>query len=166
VAAKLREIGSRPAAVLPDRAPILHYLRAVDSHLGIRSHLDCSSTDANIPLSVGIPAISLGAGGRSGGAHTLEEWYDPAGRELGLQRVALTSCRVARTGIRRPGHRHRRLAIIANAGSGKEPRPGGGGAGGQYRHMGTTFVLVKAALRDISPLLSWRRGFARYRGRC
>jgi hypothetical protein len=39
---------------------------------------------------MGIPAISIGAGGRSGGAHTLEEWYDPAGREFGLQRVALT----------------------------------------------------------------------------
>jgi tripeptide aminopeptidase len=37
-----------------------------------------------------IQAISLGAGGRSGGAHTLDEWFDPAGRELGLQRVALT----------------------------------------------------------------------------
>ncbi len=41
-------------------------------------------------IAMGIQAISLGAGGRSGGAHTLEEWYDPTGRELGLQRVALT----------------------------------------------------------------------------
>ena len=52
------------------RAPILQYVRAVDAHLGIRSHLDCSSTDANIPLSLGIPAIAIGAGGLGGGAHT------------------------------------------------------------------------------------------------
>jgi hypothetical protein len=90
VAAKLREIGSRPAAVLPDRAPILQYLRAVDSHLGIRSHLDCSSTDANIPLSLGIPAVAIGAGGQGGGAHTSREWFSPEGRDLGLKRILLT----------------------------------------------------------------------------
>ena len=70
VTAKTREIGSRPAAVLPDDAPILQYVRAVDAHLGIRSYLDCSSTDANLPLSMGIPAIAIGAGGLGGGAHT------------------------------------------------------------------------------------------------
>ena len=63
VVAKLKEIGSRPAAALPEDAAILQYVRAVDAHLGIRSHLDCSSTDANIPLSLGIPAIAIGAGG-------------------------------------------------------------------------------------------------------
>ena len=69
VTAKLKEIGSRPAAALPDSAPLLQYIRSVDSHLGIRSHLDCSSTDANIPLSLGLPAIAIGAGGMGGGAH-------------------------------------------------------------------------------------------------
>jgi hypothetical protein len=86
---RLREIGSRPAAVLPDDASILRYIRAVDSHLGIRSHLDCASTDANIPLSLGLPAISIGAGGQGGGAHTLQEWFSPDGRDLGLKRVLL-----------------------------------------------------------------------------
>jgi di/tripeptidase len=65
-------------------------VRAVDSHLGIRSHLDCASTDANIPLSIGLPAISIGAGGQGGGAHTPQEWFHPDGRELGLKRVLLT----------------------------------------------------------------------------
>ena len=41
--------------------PFLQAIRAVDTHLGIRSHLDCSSTDANIPLSLGIPALAIGA---------------------------------------------------------------------------------------------------------
>lgn len=90
VVGKLKEIGSRPAAALPDNAPILRYIRAVDAHLGVRSHLDMSSTDANIPLSMGIPAIAIGAGGLGGGAHTTQEWFSPEGRDLGLKRILLT----------------------------------------------------------------------------
>jgi tripeptide aminopeptidase len=90
VTAKLKEIGSRPAAALPESAAILRYLRAVDGHLGIRSHLDTSSTDANIPLSMGIPAVAIGAGGSGGGAHTSQEWYRAEGRDLGLKRILLT----------------------------------------------------------------------------
>ena len=60
-------------------------MRAVDAHLGIRSHLDTSSTDANIPLSLGIPAVAIGAGGVGGGAHTTQEWYRPEARDLGLK---------------------------------------------------------------------------------
>ncbi|MBZ5726827.1 MAG: M20/M25/M40 family metallo-hydrolase [Acidobacteriia bacterium] len=89
VAGKLKEIGSRPAATLPEHAAILQYVRAVDAHLGIRSHLDCSSTDANIPLSLGIPAVAIGAGGVGGGAHTTQEWFRPEGRDLGLKRIVL-----------------------------------------------------------------------------
>ncbi len=92
---KINVLGVRPAGELPENSPLLAALLAADSQLGNRSRRERSSTDANIPLSLGIPAISLGAGGRSGGAHTLEEWYDPAGRELGLQRVALTVLSVA-----------------------------------------------------------------------
>jgi tripeptide aminopeptidase len=92
VAPKIKEIGSRPGGGLAADAPILEYMRAVDTHLGIRSHLDCSSTDANIPLSLGIPAISIGTGGQGGGAHTSSEWYQPEGRELGLRRILLALC--------------------------------------------------------------------------
>jgi di/tripeptidase len=91
VAARVREIGRRPAGRLDDRAPILATLRAVDAHLGIRARPDCASTDANIPLSMGIPAVSIGAGGHGGGAHTTSEWYRPAGRDLGLKRILLTA---------------------------------------------------------------------------
>lgn len=98
VSVKMREIGSRPAAALPEQAPILQYVRAVDAHLGIRSHLDCSSTDANIPLSMGIPAIAIGAGGVGGGAHTTSEWFSPEGRDLGLKRILLTVLLLMREG--------------------------------------------------------------------
>lgn len=90
LAAKLKEIGSRPAGRLPAGAPLLSIVRAVDANLGIRARLDCASTDANIPLSLGLPAISIGVGGQGGGAHTPSEWYHPEGRDLGLKRVLLT----------------------------------------------------------------------------
>jgi len=90
VSAKIREIGWRPGGELPETAPILRHLSAVDAHLNIRARLDCASTDANIPLSLGMPAVSIGAGGAGGGAHTPGEWFLPEGRELGLQRILLT----------------------------------------------------------------------------
>lgn len=90
VAAKLKEIGSRPAGKLAEGAAILSYLRSVDAHLGIRARLDCASTDANIPLSLDIPAVSIGAGGQGGKAHTPNEWFLPEGRDLALKRILLT----------------------------------------------------------------------------
>jgi len=85
-----RSLGSRPAGKLPDDAPILETIRNVDRFVGNRSRIERSSTDANIPLSLGIPAVSLGGGGKGGGSHTLSEWYDPSGRALGLKRLYLT----------------------------------------------------------------------------
>jgi acetylornithine deacetylase/succinyl-diaminopimelate desuccinylase-like protein len=86
-----RSLGLRPAGKLPENSPLLDSIRSVDRFLGTRSRLERSSTDANIPLSLGIPAISIGGGGKANGSHTLEEWYDPAGRELGLKRLLLTT---------------------------------------------------------------------------
>ncbi len=95
--AKVREIGSRPGGGLSKDAPLLTYVRAVDTHLGIRARLDCASTDANIPLSLGLPAVAIGAGGQGGGSHTPAEWYDPEGRELGIERAFLVLCMLMRT---------------------------------------------------------------------
>jgi tripeptide aminopeptidase len=86
----IETIGNRPAATLPDDSPILHTLRAVDRHLTLRTEPRLGSTDANIPLSRGIPAVALGSGGNGGGIHTLQEWYDPTGREVALRRILLT----------------------------------------------------------------------------
>jgi len=86
----IETIGNRPAATLPDDSPLLHTLRAVDRHLSLRTELRLGSTDANIPLARGIPAIALGSGGIGGGIHTLQEWYDPTGRETALRRILLT----------------------------------------------------------------------------
>ena len=80
-------IGARPAGELPPRARILEVFRAVDAHLGIKTSIQRSSTDANIPISLGIEAVAVGGGGRSGASHSLREWYDPTNRELGLKRI-------------------------------------------------------------------------------
>ncbi len=96
VAGKIKEIGSRPGGQLPEDAYILSVLRAVDAHLGIRARLDCASTDANVPLSLGLPAVSIGAGGQGGGAHTPGEWFHPDAREFGLRRILLAVHLLAR----------------------------------------------------------------------
>jgi acetylornithine deacetylase/succinyl-diaminopimelate desuccinylase-like protein len=85
----INKIGDRPAAHLPADSPLLETLRAVDRHLGLRTDLRLGSTDANIPLSLRIPALSMGAGGEGGGAHTKSEWYSAKDREMGLKRVLL-----------------------------------------------------------------------------
>ena len=85
----IARIGDRPAGSLNEGSPLLEALHAVDRHLGIRTGQRIASTDANIPLSLGIPALSIGAGGDGGGIHTRNEWYDASGRELALKRILL-----------------------------------------------------------------------------
>ena len=92
---KISVIGVRPAGKLAEDSPLLAAIENADRYLGNRSRLERSSTDANLPLSQGIPAIAIGGGGEGGGAHSLNEWYDPAGRELGLKRALLTILAIA-----------------------------------------------------------------------
>jgi tripeptide aminopeptidase len=87
---KINLIGSRPGGELTQDSALLDALRAADDFIANKSRNERSSTDANIPLSMGIDAIAIGAGGNGGGAHSLQEWYEPAERELGLKRVLLT----------------------------------------------------------------------------
>lgn len=85
----IENIGDRPAAELPAGARLAQIVRAVDKHLRVDSFPRLASTDANIPLSIGIEATAIGAGGDGGGAHTLREWFDCANRDLGLKRILL-----------------------------------------------------------------------------
>jgi acetylornithine deacetylase/succinyl-diaminopimelate desuccinylase-like protein len=87
---KLEVLGSRPGGELGPNSQLLAALRAADEFVGNQSRLERASTDANIPLSLGIEAVSIGAGGNGGGAHSLQEWYESDGREIGLKRVLLT----------------------------------------------------------------------------
>jgi tripeptide aminopeptidase len=99
---KVELLGSRPGGELAAASPLLAALRASDAMVENESRIERSSTDANIPLSLGIDAISIGAGGNGGGAHSLQEWYDPAGREMGLKRALLTLLGVAEVAPERP----------------------------------------------------------------
>jgi di/tripeptidase len=91
-------IGNRPAGELQAGARILQVMRAVDAQLSNAAQVQRASTDANIPLSLGQEAIAIGGGGSGGGAHTLQEWFDSNGRELGLKRILLTLLALAGVG--------------------------------------------------------------------
>jgi acetylornithine deacetylase/succinyl-diaminopimelate desuccinylase-like protein len=91
-------IGNRPAGELAPGARMLQVIRAVDAQLNNAAQVQRASTDANIPLSMGLEAIALGGGGSGGGAHTLQEWFDSNGRELGLKRILLTMLALAGAG--------------------------------------------------------------------
>jgi tripeptide aminopeptidase len=82
-------IGDRPAGALASTDPLARSLQAVDRHLNIHTEPHIGSTDANLPLSLGIPALAIGAGGTATGIHTLQESYDPTGRDLALRRILL-----------------------------------------------------------------------------
>jgi tripeptide aminopeptidase len=86
---ELQLIGDRPGGETPAHSTIVEIASAATRLLGFSPVLDQSSTDSNIPISLGIPAVTLGAGGTSGNSHTLDEWYDPQGRDLGLKRALL-----------------------------------------------------------------------------
>jgi tripeptide aminopeptidase len=92
------EIGNRPAGELSAEARVLKVIRAVDAYLGNAAQVQRASTDANIPLSLGREAIAIGGGGSGGGAHTLQEWFDCNGRDLGLKRILLTMLALAGMG--------------------------------------------------------------------
>jgi len=88
-------IGERPSGETPADSPLVELAIEATRTLGYEPRLDQSSTDSNLPISLGIPAITLGAGGTSGFSHTLDEWYDPRGRDMGLKRGLLVVLGIA-----------------------------------------------------------------------
>jgi tripeptide aminopeptidase len=86
---KVDLIGERPSGETPADSPLVELAVEATKVFGVEPRLDQSSTDSNLPISLGIPAITLGAGGTSGSSHTLAEWYDPTDRDLGLKRALL-----------------------------------------------------------------------------
>jgi tripeptide aminopeptidase len=93
---EFEQVGDRPSGETPVNSRIVRAAIECSRALGIEPRLDCSSTDSNIPISLGIPAITLGVGGISGNCHSLTEWYEPAGRELGLKRLLMLTVALAR----------------------------------------------------------------------
>jgi acetylornithine deacetylase/succinyl-diaminopimelate desuccinylase-like protein len=93
---EFEQVGDRPSGETPVNSRIVRAAIECSRALGIEPRLDCSSTDSNIPISLGIPAITLGVGGISSNCHSLTEWYDPAGRELGLKRLLTLTVALAK----------------------------------------------------------------------
>lgn len=82
IAAEIARVGDRPAGETPAGAPIRDVAAAAVAAEGYRPSFEFSSTDANVPMSLGIPALKIGAGGRGGRAHSLEEWLDVEPEEV------------------------------------------------------------------------------------
>ncbi len=95
VAAKIESVGRRPTGRVSDDAPILQAVRRADAALGIASRFDASSTDSNIPISLGIPAVTLRSGGDGTGNHALDEQFDSKNSHLGTQRAFLALLEIA-----------------------------------------------------------------------
>lgn len=88
-------IGDRPSGETDAGSELVRAALAATRALGERAELSASSTDANVPIALGVPAITIGVGGDSGGIHTLGEWYDNRGGPLGIERALLVALAVA-----------------------------------------------------------------------
>ena len=84
---QIEQLGHRPCGALPDDAPLVRIAERETRAIGGRPRLATGSTDASVPISLGIPAIAIGAGGSGGAMHTPAEWYDDTHGTRGLQRA-------------------------------------------------------------------------------
>ena len=82
--------GRRPAGTQDKSCQIVQAANAANQAIGMETlYIGAASTDANIPISLGIPAITVGWGGKGGGEHTIHEWYEPVESWKGPQRDLL-----------------------------------------------------------------------------
>lgn len=91
----IETVGSRPAGRLPSSAPIVQTAMSVSRALNLPLSFSEGSTDANLPLSLGIPAVTIDAGGRGSGAHTEQEMFDATDAWKGTQRAILLTVALA-----------------------------------------------------------------------
>lgn len=80
-------IGDRPTGQTAESSALFRAAAASSRLVGFEPSTGTSSTDSNIPMSMGIPAVTIGGGGTGGGAHRPEEWYDFKDAHLGVQRL-------------------------------------------------------------------------------
>src|SRR5438094_3020804 len=95
VRAEIRLLGDRPSGMTPRAHPLVQAAVAANRALGRDAELASASTDANVPIALGIPAIALGAGGKAGDAHLASEWYENADGALGIVRALLVTVAMA-----------------------------------------------------------------------
>ena len=92
----IKQVGDRPAGSTPRDARIVQAARAALTAVGAGTRsMEASSTDSNLPISLGVPAITLSSSGQAGGSHSLGEWYAPINNTLGAQNMLLLSLALA-----------------------------------------------------------------------
>jgi tripeptide aminopeptidase len=91
----VRRVGDRPSGLTPRTHPLVQTAVAATRAVGHDHQLACASTDANVPIALGVPAVALGAGGRAGDAHLPTEWYENDKGALGIVRALLVTVAMA-----------------------------------------------------------------------
>lgn len=91
----IRRLGERPSGLTPRTHPLVQAAVAATRAVGHEHQLACASTDANVPIALGVPAVALGAGGRAGDAHLPTEWYENEKGALGIVRALLVTAAMA-----------------------------------------------------------------------
>ena len=92
---EIQRVGDRPSGLTPRSHPLVQTAVAATRAVGHEHQLACASTDANIPIALGVPAVALGAGGRAGDAHLPTEWYENDKGALGIVRALLVTAAMA-----------------------------------------------------------------------
>ncbi len=92
---EIQLLGDRPSGMTPRAHPLVQAAVAANRALGRDAELASASTDANVPIALGIPAIALGAGGKAGDAHLASEWYENVEGALGIIRALLVTAAMA-----------------------------------------------------------------------
>jgi acetylornithine deacetylase/succinyl-diaminopimelate desuccinylase-like protein len=90
-------IGDRPSGVMPEETPLLQRAAASARHFGAEPSFGSGSTDSNIPISMGIPGITIGRGGAGSGAHSLNEWWMNRDAHVAIQHALVVM--VAEAGL-------------------------------------------------------------------
>lgn len=86
---EVKLIGNRPAGTQSPELPIIKLAASADKFFNIKSNFSASSTDSNVPINLGIPAITIDGGGEGGGEHSLDEQFDSTNSHIGSQRALL-----------------------------------------------------------------------------
>lgn len=86
---EIRKVGDRPSGSIPESSPLVQRTAASAALLGTVPLLGASSTNSNTPLSLGIPSVTIGTGGKAGGAHSLDEWWLNDKGHLGVNHTLL-----------------------------------------------------------------------------
>src|SRR5213593_819721 len=95
---EIQLLGDRPSGMTARVHPLVQAAVAANRALGRDAELASASTDANVPIALGIPAIALGAGGKAGDAHLATEWYENVEGALGIVRALLVTAAIAELG--------------------------------------------------------------------